>query len=108
MRAGVHTGQRRLQPQASRWLVPSVPRCSPPTPSPPRPPAPPPLQEAPGFTSEPEDSGAAPKTVLTGFARNAVLGVAGEVIKAVEQGKLKHIFLIGECRWVGWGWWGLV
>ncbi|WP_156318525.1 hydroxylamine reductase, partial [Rhizobium sp. AAP43] len=40
-------------------------------------------QEAPGFASEPEDQGEQPRTVTTGFARNAVLGVAGEVVKAV-------------------------
>ncbi|KAL4422506.1 hypothetical protein ABPG75_008703 [Micractinium tetrahymenae] len=55
-------------------------------------------QEAPGFASEPEDNGEQPKTVLTGFARNAVLGVAGEVVKAVQEGHLKHIFLIGGCE----------
>ena len=59
-------------------------------------------QEAPGFTSEPEDEGKEAQTVLTGFARNAVLGVAGEVIKAVQEGHLKHIFLIGEGRALGW------
>ena len=35
--------------------------------------------------------------MLTGFARNAVLGVAGEVVKAVKGGQLRHIFLIGGC-----------
>lgn len=35
--------------------------------------------------------------MTTGFARNAVLGVAGEVVKAVQEGHLKHIFLIGGC-----------
>lgn len=48
-------------------------------------------QALPGFTEEPAE----PKFVLTGFARNAVLGVAGEVVDAVKQGHLKHIFLIG-------------
>ena len=35
--------------------------------------------------------------MTTGFARNAVLGVAGDVVKAVQDGHLKHIFLIGGC-----------
>ncbi|GAB4824201.1 hypothetical protein N2152v2_011247 [Parachlorella kessleri] len=50
-------------------------------------------QQQPGFTHEPEE----PKFVTTGFARNAVLGVAGQVVEAVQQGKLKHIFLVGGC-----------
>ncbi len=52
-------------------------------------------QELPGFTEEPPESEA--KFVTTGFARNAVLGVAGDVVKAVQDGHLKHIFLIGGC-----------
>ena len=52
-------------------------------------------QELPGFEYEPSESEA--KFVTTGFARNAVLGVAGEVVKAVQEGHLKHIFLIGGC-----------
>ncbi|KAL4431026.1 hypothetical protein ABPG75_006282 [Micractinium tetrahymenae] len=52
-------------------------------------------QEMPGFTHEPPEGEA--KFVTTGFARNAVLGVAGEVVKAVQEGHLKHIFLIGGC-----------
>ncbi|PSC68490.1 hydroxylamine reductase [Micractinium conductrix] len=51
--------------------------------------------ELPGFEWEPEESEA--KFVTTGFARNAVLGVAGEVVKAVQEGNLKHIFLVGGC-----------
>ncbi len=65
------------------------------------------LQEAPGFVSEPEDQGEQPKTVTTGFARNAVLGVAGEVVKAVQEGHLKHIFLIGESQVYQTPFWGL-
>lgn len=61
------------------------------------------LQEAPGFASEPEDQGEQPRTVTTGFARNAVLGVAGEVVKAVQEGHLKHIFLVGGCDGSGEG-----
>jgi hydroxylamine reductase len=37
------------------------------------------------------------KTVMVGFARNAVLGVAGAVVDAVKQGKIKHFFLVGGC-----------
>lgn len=35
--------------------------------------------------------------VMTGFARNAVLGVADQVISAVKAGKIRHFFLIGGC-----------
>ncbi len=45
-----------------------------------------------GFT---EDD--APRQVTTGFARNAVLGVADQVIAAVKAGKIRHFFLIGGC-----------
>lgn len=49
------------------------------------------LQEE-GFTQdEPE------KTILVGFARNAVLGVADKVLDLVRQGKIRHFFLIGGC-----------
>jgi hypothetical protein len=51
--------------------------------------------EMPGFAWEPKEEEV--KTVMTGFARNAVLGVAGEVVKAVQEGHLKHIFLVGGC-----------
>jgi len=37
------------------------------------------------------------KTVLTGFGRNAVLGVAGKVIDLVKSGKIRHFFLVGGC-----------
>jgi hydroxylamine reductase len=36
-------------------------------------------------------------SVLTGFARNTVLGVAGKVIDAVKSGEIKHFFLVGGC-----------
>lgn len=48
--------------------------------------------ELPGFTED-CDRG----TVMTGFARHAVLGVADTVIDAVKQGKIRHFFLIGGC-----------
>ncbi|HEY9298557.1 MAG TPA: hydroxylamine reductase, partial [Phormidium sp.] len=48
--------------------------------------------QMPGFTED-----VAAKEVITGFARNAVLGVAGDVIDAVKQGKIRHFFLVGGC-----------
>jgi len=35
--------------------------------------------------------------LLTGFARNTVLGVADKVIDAVKAGAIKHFFLVGGC-----------
>jgi hydroxylamine reductase len=35
--------------------------------------------------------------VMTGFARNTVMGVAGTLVEAVKSGALKHIFLVGGC-----------
>lgn len=35
--------------------------------------------------------------LMTGFARNAVLGVADKVIDAVKSGAIKHFFLVGGC-----------
>jgi len=35
--------------------------------------------------------------LLTGFGRNAVLGVADKVIGAVKSGAIKHFFLVGGC-----------
>ncbi|MEQ8173984.1 MAG: hydroxylamine reductase [Syntrophomonadaceae bacterium] len=35
--------------------------------------------------------------VMVGFARQAVLSVAGQVIDAVKAGKIKHFFLVGGC-----------
>ena len=37
------------------------------------------------------------KTIMVGFARNAVLGVADKVIEAVKGGDIRHFFLIGGC-----------
>ncbi|MFZ5648306.1 MAG: hydroxylamine reductase, partial [Bacillota bacterium] len=48
--------------------------------------------EMPGFESD-EDKG----TVMVGFARNAVLGVADKVIEAVKSGAIKHFFLVAGC-----------
>ena len=38
-----------------------------------------------------------PKTIVVGFARNAVMSVAGKVIDAVKAGQIKHFFLVGGC-----------
>ncbi|GAB6094826.1 hydroxylamine reductase [Desulfatiferula olefinivorans] len=46
----------------------------------------------PGFA---EDT--AGKTVMVGFARNAVLGVADKVIEAVKSKAIRHFFLVGGC-----------
>ena len=37
------------------------------------------------------------ETVMTGFARNTVMSVAGTVIDAVKAGAIKHFFLVGGC-----------
>lgn len=47
---------------------------------------------APGFA---EDGPG--KTIMVGFGRNAVLGVADKVIAAVKSGAIKHFFLVGGC-----------
>ena len=36
-------------------------------------------------------------TVMTGFARNTVLSVAGTVVDAVKSGAIRHFFLVGGC-----------
>jgi hydroxylamine reductase len=46
----------------------------------------------PGFASD-----TVGKKVMTGFARNAVLGVAGKIIEAVKGKALRHFFLVGGC-----------
>lgn len=48
--------------------------------------------EMPGFSEDGEL-----RQVTTGFARNAVLSVAGEVIEAVKKGDIRHFFLVGGC-----------
>jgi len=35
--------------------------------------------------------------LMTGFARNTVLGVAEKVIEAVKSGAIRHFFLVGGC-----------
>ncbi len=34
---------------------------------------------------------------MTGFARNAVLGVADKIIDAVKTREIRHFFLVGGC-----------
>ena len=46
----------------------------------------------PGF-AEDRDAG----SVMVGFARNAVMGVADKVIEAVKAGAIRHFFLVGGC-----------
>jgi hydroxylamine reductase len=48
--------------------------------------------ELPGFTDE-VDKG----SVMVGFARNTVLGVADKVIEAVKGGAIRHFFLVAGC-----------
>ena len=48
--------------------------------------------EMPGFEED-----APGKEVTVGFARNAVLGVAGAVVNAVKDKKIRHFFLVGGC-----------
>ena len=48
--------------------------------------------DLPGFTND-EEKG----SVMVGFGRNAVLGVAPQVIEAVKAGKIRHFFLVGGC-----------
>ena len=37
------------------------------------------------------------ETVMTGFARNTVMSVAGNVIDAVKSGAIRHFFLVAGC-----------
>jgi hydroxylamine reductase len=37
------------------------------------------------------------KSVMVGFARNAVLGVADQIIEAVKNKDIRHFFLVGGC-----------
>ena len=46
----------------------------------------------PGFTED-----VAGKSVMVGFGRNAVMGVAGAVIDAVKSKAIRHFFLVGGC-----------
>jgi hydroxylamine reductase len=53
------------------------------------------IQKALALPGFPEDTDKG--TVLTGFGRNAVLGVAGKVIEAVKGKALRHFFLVAGC-----------
>ena len=48
--------------------------------------------EMPGFQEDKEGI-----EVTVGFARNAVLGVAGKVVEAVKAGDIRHFFLVAGC-----------
>jgi hydroxylamine reductase len=48
--------------------------------------------EMPGFK---EDANG--KSVMCGFGRNAVMGVADKVVEAVKSGAIKHFFLVAGC-----------
>ncbi|NNF98885.1 MAG: hydroxylamine reductase [Desulfobacteraceae bacterium] len=48
--------------------------------------------EMPGFTEDQDG-----KSVMVGFARNAVMGVAPTVIEAVKNKAIRHFFLVGGC-----------
>ncbi len=48
--------------------------------------------DMPGF---PEDTNG--RSVMCGFARNAVMGVADKLIEAVKGGAIKHFFLVAGC-----------
>ncbi|BDA68159.1 hydroxylamine reductase [Rivularia sp. IAM M-261] len=51
--------------------------------------------ELPGFRED--DVTNVPRQVTTGFARNAILSVADQIITAVKAGQIRHFFLIGGC-----------
>ncbi len=48
--------------------------------------------EMPGFSVDTHG-----RSVMCGFGRNAVMGVAGKVIEAVKAGAIKHFFLVAGC-----------
>ena len=47
---------------------------------------------APGFEEDAHE-----KNITVGFGRNAVLGVADQVVDAVKNGDIRHFFLVGGC-----------
>jgi hydroxylamine reductase len=49
-------------------------------------------QELPGFVADTEGN-----SVMVGFARNAVLGIADKVIEAVKGKAIRHFFLVAGC-----------
>lgn len=48
--------------------------------------------EMPGFSEDKDGN-----TVMVGFGRNAVMGVADKVIEAVKNKAIRHFFLVGGC-----------
>ncbi len=46
----------------------------------------------PGFTADTNG-----RSVMVGFGRNSVMGVAGQVIEAVKNKAIRHFFLVGGC-----------
>ncbi len=46
----------------------------------------------PGFAEDAND-----RTIMVGFARNTVMGVAEKVIELVKNKKIRHFFLVGGC-----------
>ncbi len=53
------------------------------------------IKKALSMTGFAEDSEAG--EVMTGFARNAVLGIADKIIEAVKKKDIRHFFLVGGC-----------
>lgn len=53
--------------------------------------------EADGFTEASVAECGPEQTIMIGFAREAVLSVAGQVVDAVKSGAIRHFFLIGGC-----------
>jgi len=47
---------------------------------------------SPGFSKDEPD-----RQITIGFARNAVMSVAGKIVDAVKTGRIKHFFLVGGC-----------
>ncbi|EWY42738.1 2-keto-3-deoxygluconate permease [Skermanella stibiiresistens SB22] len=52
---------------------------------------------SPGFGQNVGGGGDGERTITIGFARDAVMGVAGTVIDAVKSGAIRRFFLIGGC-----------
>eukprot|EP01006_Ploeotia_vitrea_P057007 TRINITY_DN68144_c5_g3_i14.p1 TRINITY_DN68144_c5_g3~~TRINITY_DN68144_c5_g3_i14.p1 ORF type:complete len:586 (-),score=83.83 TRINITY_DN68144_c5_g3_i14:257-2014(-) len=53
--------------------------------------------EAPGFTAEQIADGTPQHYTHTGFGHAAVLGLAGDIIGAIKEGKIGHFYVIGGC-----------
>lgn len=49
-------------------------------------------QSLPGFKEDAQE-----ESIMIGFARNALLGAADQVIRHVREGKIAHFFLVGGC-----------